>query len=85
MPYGGLPFVSQTTTTVNLPLNAIITKVRSYGGTSGTANNTNWSYTLTDANSTTIATVALGTPWNAGSSTTAATSSINAPLLTHGN
>jgi Pectate lyase superfamily protein len=65
-PYGGLGMTSDPTTTVNLPLNAIITRIRAVKGTLGSAINTNWSYTLTDANSTTIATVALGTAWNAG-------------------
>lgn len=65
-PWGGGPIVGATSITANLPLGAIITRVRAWKTASGSATSTTFTYTLVDGTPTTIATVAPGTAWNAG-------------------
>lgn len=62
----GLPSSGLSTWNANLPLNAIITRVRCFKGAGGSTSATNVTYTLTDADATVIATaVTGGSAWNA--------------------
>ncbi len=65
-PWGGTAYNSNPVL-INLPLNAIITRVFAIKAASGTSTSTAVTYTLTDANAATIATVTSGgAAWNAG-------------------
>ncbi len=59
-PYGGIVFTADPTSNANLPLNAVITRVRAWKGVSGSSTSTTFTYTLQDADSATIATATGG-------------------------
>ena len=65
--WGGQPATGATTENINLPLNAVITRLMASKPASGSDTSTTFTYTLTDADGTTIDTISGGgSAWNAG-------------------